>query len=267
VIDGPGGTKLFVDKKSLIYLNGTVLDYEPALMGKGCTSSSQRQGQLRLRQFVQRLAQSPADGRRLPVCVLSGSTMAPNRSAHTRPRRQPGGASLPAVRCNPRSWHLDPTMHLRLLPDHSAVQALWHGGPVDVHFCLVRQILTLGRHGDYFAFFGRRARWHRRQDSTTISSAQPAVAPRLLLATRLPPNGLASLERSGISQRCIPYAVWGIRDRLDTPEAEGYAPRSRAILRSWSARPAGRSFDLTKNSRRLRPSARKAPPRTKWRRG
>jgi iron-sulfur cluster assembly protein len=35
VIDGPGGTKLFVDKKSLIYLNGTVLDYDSALMGKG----------------------------------------------------------------------------------------------------------------------------------------------------------------------------------------------------------------------------------------
>jgi iron-sulfur cluster assembly protein len=35
VIDGPDGTKLFVDKKSLIYLTGTVLDYDAALMGKG----------------------------------------------------------------------------------------------------------------------------------------------------------------------------------------------------------------------------------------
>jgi iron-sulfur cluster assembly protein len=35
VIDGPDGTKLFVDKKSLIYLTGTVLDYDTALMGKG----------------------------------------------------------------------------------------------------------------------------------------------------------------------------------------------------------------------------------------
>jgi iron-sulfur cluster assembly protein len=35
VVDGPDGTKLFVDKKSLIYLTGTVLDYDPALMGKG----------------------------------------------------------------------------------------------------------------------------------------------------------------------------------------------------------------------------------------
>ncbi len=35
VIEGPDGTKLFVDKKSLIYLTGTVLDYDTALMGKG----------------------------------------------------------------------------------------------------------------------------------------------------------------------------------------------------------------------------------------
>ena len=35
VIEGPGGVKVFVDKKSLIYLTGTVLDYDTALMGKG----------------------------------------------------------------------------------------------------------------------------------------------------------------------------------------------------------------------------------------
>ena len=35
VIDGPDGTKIFVDKKSLLYLNGTTLDYDSALMGKG----------------------------------------------------------------------------------------------------------------------------------------------------------------------------------------------------------------------------------------
>ena len=35
VIDGPGGTRIFVDKKSLLYLNGTTLDYDSALMGKG----------------------------------------------------------------------------------------------------------------------------------------------------------------------------------------------------------------------------------------
>jgi iron-sulfur cluster assembly protein len=35
VFEGPGGTKVFVDKKSLLYLNGTTLEYDAALMGKG----------------------------------------------------------------------------------------------------------------------------------------------------------------------------------------------------------------------------------------
>lgn len=33
--EGPEGAKLFVDKKSLIYLNGTVLDYDTSLISKG----------------------------------------------------------------------------------------------------------------------------------------------------------------------------------------------------------------------------------------
>ncbi len=35
VFEGAGGTRIFVDKKSLIYLNGTTLEYDSALMGKG----------------------------------------------------------------------------------------------------------------------------------------------------------------------------------------------------------------------------------------
>jgi iron-sulfur cluster assembly protein len=35
VFEGPNGTKVFVDKKSLLYLNGTTLEYDSALMGKG----------------------------------------------------------------------------------------------------------------------------------------------------------------------------------------------------------------------------------------
>ena len=35
VFEGPGATKVFVDKKSLIYLAGTTLEYDSALMGKG----------------------------------------------------------------------------------------------------------------------------------------------------------------------------------------------------------------------------------------
>ncbi len=33
--DGPDQTKIFVDRKSLIYLNNTVLDYDTSLMSKG----------------------------------------------------------------------------------------------------------------------------------------------------------------------------------------------------------------------------------------
>ena len=35
VFEGADGAKLFVDKKSLIYLNGTVLDYDTSLISKG----------------------------------------------------------------------------------------------------------------------------------------------------------------------------------------------------------------------------------------
>jgi iron-sulfur cluster assembly protein len=35
VFEGPEGSKVFVDKKSLLYLNGTVLDYDGNLLGKG----------------------------------------------------------------------------------------------------------------------------------------------------------------------------------------------------------------------------------------
>jgi iron-sulfur cluster assembly protein len=35
VFEGPGGTRIFVDPKSYIYLQGTTLDYDTALMGKG----------------------------------------------------------------------------------------------------------------------------------------------------------------------------------------------------------------------------------------
>jgi iron-sulfur cluster assembly protein len=35
VFGGPNESKIFVDKKSLLYLNGTVLDYDTSLMSKG----------------------------------------------------------------------------------------------------------------------------------------------------------------------------------------------------------------------------------------
>ena len=35
VFEGPDGAKIFVDRKSLLYLNGTVLDYDTNLVSKG----------------------------------------------------------------------------------------------------------------------------------------------------------------------------------------------------------------------------------------
>ena len=35
VFEGPEGAKIYVDRKSLLYLNGTVLDYDTNLISKG----------------------------------------------------------------------------------------------------------------------------------------------------------------------------------------------------------------------------------------
>ncbi|MGE5243453.1 MAG: HesB/IscA family protein [Betaproteobacteria bacterium] len=35
IFEGPEGAKIFVDRKSLLYLDGTVLDYDTSLMSKG----------------------------------------------------------------------------------------------------------------------------------------------------------------------------------------------------------------------------------------
>jgi iron-sulfur cluster assembly protein len=35
VFEGPDGAKIYVDKKSLLFLNGTVLDYDASLISKG----------------------------------------------------------------------------------------------------------------------------------------------------------------------------------------------------------------------------------------
>jgi iron-sulfur cluster assembly protein len=35
VFEGPEGAKIFVDKKSHLFLDGTTLDYDAALLGKG----------------------------------------------------------------------------------------------------------------------------------------------------------------------------------------------------------------------------------------
>jgi iron-sulfur cluster assembly protein len=35
IFEGPEGTRIFVDRKSLLFLNGTVLDYDTNLISKG----------------------------------------------------------------------------------------------------------------------------------------------------------------------------------------------------------------------------------------
>jgi iron-sulfur cluster assembly protein len=35
VFEGPDGAKIFIDRKSLLYLDGTVLDYDTSLLSKG----------------------------------------------------------------------------------------------------------------------------------------------------------------------------------------------------------------------------------------
>ena len=40
VFEGPDGAKLYVDKKSLLYLNGTVLDYDTNLITQGFVFSN-----------------------------------------------------------------------------------------------------------------------------------------------------------------------------------------------------------------------------------
>jgi iron-sulfur cluster assembly protein len=35
VFEGPSGAKIFVDRKSLLYLDGTVLDYDASMLSKG----------------------------------------------------------------------------------------------------------------------------------------------------------------------------------------------------------------------------------------
>ncbi len=53
VFEGPDGAKIFVDKKSLLFLNGTVLDYDTSLISKGFVfNNPNAKTYLRLRQLL-----------------------------------------------------------------------------------------------------------------------------------------------------------------------------------------------------------------------
>ncbi len=63
VFEGPDGAKLFVDKKSLLFLKGTTLDYDKALLTQGIRlQQPERQADLRLRQFLRRVTRRGSAG-------------------------------------------------------------------------------------------------------------------------------------------------------------------------------------------------------------
>ena len=82
------------------------------------------------------------------------------------------------------------------------------GAPVDVHFCpQCSQILTIGRHGDYFAFLGvpRKLNLDAADLEQRFRVAEPAVSSRLLLQRDA---GRASREPRAIvvSERRVSHA-------------------------------------------------------------
>ena len=62
-----------------------------------------------------------------------------------------------------------------MTPNHPSLQVCrtcGGGAPVDVHFCpQCTKILTLGRHGDYFAFLGPAAQAEPRRWRTSSSGS------------------------------------------------------------------------------------------------
>ena len=88
VFEGPDGAKIFVDKKSLLFLNGTVLDYDTNLISKGVrVQQPEREDDLRLRQLVRgivKFRRPPADFRLrclpcLPLTLQSAAIAAAAR--------------------------------------------------------------------------------------------------------------------------------------------------------------------------------------------
>jgi molecular chaperone HscB len=101
------------------------------------------------------------------------------------------------------------------------------GAPVDVHFCpRCDKILTLGRHGDYFAFFGLPRALGI--DTKDLEQRFRALSRQLhpdFYCNAAPTERLASLERSAY----LNDAFRTLRDPVDRLEyllkLEGYAPK------------------------------------------
>jgi molecular chaperone HscB len=119
-----------------------------------------------------------------------------------------------------------------MLPETSAlpIQPCKHcgtGAPIDVHFCpRCDKILTLGRHGDYFAFFGLRRLLAI--DAKSLEQRFRVMSRQLhpdFYCNATPTERLASLERSAY----LNDAYRTLRDPVERLEyllkLEGYAPK------------------------------------------
>jgi molecular chaperone HscB len=119
-----------------------------------------------------------------------------------------------------------------MLPETSAlpIQPCKHcgtGAPIDVHFCpRCDKILTLGRHGDYFAFFGLRRLLTI--DAKSLEQRFRVMSRQLhpdFYCNATPTERLASLERSAY----LNDAYRTLREPVERLEyllkLEGYAPK------------------------------------------
>jgi molecular chaperone HscB len=145
------------------------------------------------------------------------------------PAGQPAGSLFrPFADTLASAWHDKQTMQ----PETPAltIQPCKHcgtGAPVDVHFCpRCDKILTLGRHGDYFAFFGLPRALGL--DTKDLEQRFRALSRQLhpdFYCNAAPTERLASLERSAY----LNDAFRTLRDpveRLDyLLKLEGYAPK------------------------------------------
>ena len=159
VFEGPDGAKIFVDKKSLLFLNGTVLDYDTNLISQGVrVQQPEREDDLRLRQLVRRLgmhAKSKSKDRRFATSCFELQTFT-----------------------HASDFPCPPPPTLQVCRDCGG------GAPVDAHFCpQCTKILSLGRHGDYFAFLGlpRKLNLDAAELEQRFRDAEPPVSSRLLL--------------------------------------------------------------------------------------
>ena len=161
----------FVDKKSYLFLNGTTLDYDTALLTQG---------------FV---FHNPNAKRPAAAVVRSARDAARQRTAvaarHSDDVAEPLRASV--------------SRHVRSMLECRSCGA---GAPVDEHFCpQCSRILSLGRHGDYFAFLGlpRRLCIDPGRARAALPRPEPASFIPTTTTTRRRPSGWPASSARRIS--------------------------------------------------------------------